>query len=479
MAKSMVERSKRWGRGRVAVLLLATTAVSGCAVSDVPIFANNPNFDVNSRWASYLAENPGMVDNGWIHSFGDPRLVEFVNEALSNNRDLRASAAVLEESRARAVKAGAALVPTVSGAANVSATDNLDSSASRADAGSLSLSVSWEADLWGRIRNGKAAAALDAVAQSAAFEAARHSLAAAVADTWFLVNGNAELLEVSRSELRVQRNALRLVQERVDAGQILSVDANISRANVAGSEAAVIAAEGALIESIRALEVLLGRYPAGKIKPTGFVGGVAHSVPKGLPVDLLERRPDLVAADRRVAAAFFRSEAAKVARLPSLTLTGSLDGSGQSLGDALEGGNIFWTLASGLFVPIIDGRSRQQDVVIANAQQKQALEGYASAALNAFREVEDAITSEQVLARQAAATQTQLSQQRQALDIEQQRYDAGEIEIDRVDTARLRFFAARRALVSIRVAQLRQRVALHLALGGSFESISTDLGPGG
>ena len=128
---------------------------------------------------------------------------------------------------------------------------------------------------------------------------------------------------------------------------------------------------------------------------------------------------------------------------------------------------------------IIDGRSRQQDVVIANAQQKQALEGYASAALNAFREVEDAITSEQVLARQAAATQTQLSQQRQALDIEQQRYDAGEIEIDRVDTARLRFFAARRALVSIRVAQLRQRVALHLALGGSFESISTDLGPGG
>lgn len=461
---------------RGAGLLLMTTVMAGCAISEVPIYARNPNFEVAERWQSYVQQHPGMVDNGWIHSFNDPRLVELVNEALANNRDLRVAAARLDEVRAQAARAGANLVPNVNASAGVNTSDNLEGAPVRTDSGSLSIDVSWEADVWGRIRSGKAAAALDAVAESAAFEGTRHSLAAAVADAWFTINGNAELLAVNRSELRVQRNALRLVQERVDAGQVLSVDANIARANVAQAEARVVAAEGDLIQSIRVLEVLLGRYPHGHAKTQGFVGGLPPSVPKGLPSQLLERRPDLVEADRRVAAAFFRTEQAKAARLPSFSLSADLTGSGQSLGDALESGNIFWTLAGNVLAPIFDGGAREQDVVIANARQRQALENFASVALNAFQEVENAITNEGVLARQAAAVATVVEQRRQALDIEQQRYDAGEIEIDRVDDARLSFFQARRDLVSIRVAQLRQRVALHLALGGSFDYMPENIG---
>ncbi|MEM9840174.1 MAG: TolC family protein, partial [Pseudomonadota bacterium] len=109
------------------------------------------------------------------------------------------------------------------------------------------------------------------------------------------------------------------------------------------------------------------------------------------------------------------------------------------------------------------------DERIANARQTQALELYAATALTAFQEVEDALSNEQALARQAGALSRAVNQLRQALDVEQQRYEAGEIGIDRVDDARLRFFNARRDLVNVRVAQLRQRVQLHLALGGSFE----------
>ncbi|MEO1798318.1 MAG: TolC family protein, partial [Pseudomonadota bacterium] len=356
------------------------------------------------------------------------------------------------------------LEPTVTGSLRGAELDGVNG-----DAVSLGLDLSWEADVWGRIRSAETASILDAVAENAAFEGTRLSLAGAVAEAWFTVNGNAELVFVNASEVRTQRSALNFVVQQVEAGQALSVDANIARANVATSEARLADSQSDLQNSIRALEVLLGRYPSAQLRPRGGVGGLPGRVPVGLPAQLLERRPDVIEAERRLAAAYYRTESARAARLPTISINADASSGGSSLSDVLDGSNVVSSLIAGIAGPIFDGQGRATDERIANARQTQALELYAATALTAFREVEDALSSEQALARQAGALSRAVNQLRQALDVEQQRYEAGEIGIDRVDDARLRFFNARRDLVNVRVAQLRQRVQLHLALGGSFE----------
>lgn len=268
----------------------------------------------------------------------------------------------------------------------------------------------------------------------------------------------------------MRSRSLNNVEQRIAAQTLLEVDGNIVRSNVARARADVAIAEGNLARSARALEVLLGRYPAAELRSLGGLPAMPRAVPVGLPSQLLERRPDLVARERAVAAAFHRVREAQAARLPSLRLSANLVGNGGSLGDSLDPANIIWTIAGGIIAPLIDGGERAQEVKIRTARQEIALAEYGAATLRAFQEVENALSDERVFAVREAQLGRAVSELSKAVGFEQDRYEAGEIDLTRVDDIVLRYFQLRRDLTNARMARLQNRVALHLALGGSFEA---------
>jgi len=449
--------------------LLTTTFLSACAVGKPPIYANSPDFRVASRWSGFSESEPQLVDNGWLKSFKSARLEALVEEALENNRDIRMASARLAESRARARQAGAQAVPSLTGTFEAGVENELDSATPDRNDFEFGLDVSWEADLWGRIRGDRTAAALDSVAESLLYEYTRQSIAAQVTDYWIVINGNRSLLEISRSEVRSRSRTLENVRARIAELSALGVDENRAAANLALAENRVAEAEGNLAQSIRALEVLLGRYPDAELDVYEALPHVSSRVTVGLPSQLLERRPDVIAADRQVAAAFFRKNEAQAARLPRITLSASLTGPGDTIDAALDPQNIIWRLAGGILAPILDGGALKEEVEVANARQEAALANYGAVALNAFKEVEDALSNQRVMLNRLVHLNRAEREFRAAIRGEEERYEAGEIDLFRLSDTRLDFFNVQRGVVAVRVAYLRNRVQLHLALGGSFE----------
>ncbi len=456
---------------RLSVATLALVAVTGCdaLVQRQTTYTTVPNIPVARQYSAYHARHPAMVDDGWVASFRSETLSALVAEAIANNQDLRAAAARVAEARSIARQAGAPLYPTVDAGLQVNRSGNLDGDDVNETTFGPRVEVAWEADVWGRLSSARRAAALDASAQVALFEAVRQTLAADVALAWIRVAGDGYLLQLARDEVTTRTRVLRNVEERVGAQTLLAVDGNLARSNVAIARARVATAEGNLARSVRVLEVLLGRYPASTLRDLGGLPGMPGAVPVGLPSELLERRPDLVARERQVAAAFNRTQEARVARLPRLTLSGDLVGNGSKLGNSLDSANIVWTIAAGLIAPLIDGGDRAEEVRVRTARQETALAEFGAAALRAFQEVEDALSDEVVLAEREAQLGRAVNELQQAISLEQDRFDAGEIDLNRVDDARLQFYGAQQQLAEARIARLQNRVRLHLALGGSFE----------
>jgi NodT family efflux transporter outer membrane factor (OMF) lipoprotein len=445
-----------WGpTARVAVL---SVMVGACGVQSGP-YALNRDFAVPTRWSTFGQSEPRLIDSGWVESFRSPILNQLVHDAMVSNRDLRAAAARLAEAQALSRQAGAVGTPSVELTLGAAARGN----GTNREGLVGGLNVSWEADLWGRIQGQRTAAGLDAVRAEAIFEAARQSLAAAVAVAWIDVNGNARALEIARQELRTRQALLNSVEQRIEAQAILAVEGNTARADVARARDRVAAAEVAVANGIRVLEVLTGRYPAGRLNVVTGLPSLPGQVPVGLPAQILERRPDIIAAERRVAAAFYRQGAAQAATMPSLSLSGNIT-------QSLDPNSLVWTLVGNLFAPIFDGRRRAEEVNVANARQAEALALYGAQALTAFREVETAIADEQALRRRLTHLNNAVAELESAVATERQRFEAGELEAFRLNDVRVRYFEALRDANAVRVALLRNRVALHLALGGSFET---------
>lgn len=451
--------------------VVAAAMLVGCATPQPPPASEQAALPVANTWQAGRDAEPRLVDDGWLANFQDPRLSGLVEEALQNNRDLRGSAAQVAEAEARARQAGASLLPTVDLTSNPQASGTVNSNGVNRQF-NLGLQVSWEADLWGRLRSETRAQALDAIAAAADFEFARQSLAAQVAESWFVSVGNKLQLAFDEDVLEIEQRTQDVVQARVDAGAVSQVDLNVARADVAQAQENVARNRGNLEEAVRSLEVLLGRYPAAELEVAEQLTPVPGPVPAGLPSELMARRPDIVARDRQVAAAFNRTQAAQAARLPSLSLTGVIGGSSSSLLDILNPSNVAWSIGANLLAPIFDGGRRQADVEISTAQQEQALSAYASTALKAFQEVETALANEDILKVREERLATVVEELDEAVRLTELRYNVGEIDLLSLNQVKKQYFAARNDLLRVQVERLKQRVNLHLALGGSFEAQS-------
>ncbi len=410
-------------------------------------------------WAA-PAGDTGDVDDGWIKTFDDPQLETLVAEALAtHNPNMRLLAAQVDRAEAMARLGGAALQPTVTLGGDLSETGG--SGAMSGTSSSVGAGVSWEADVWGRVQAGARAAEESYRASAADFEFARQSLAAKVAKTWYLATELHLQEQLAREVVDISTETVRLVEAKQKVGQVTMQDVYLARSDLNNAEDAQRQLLGGKQQVQRSLELLLARYPSAEIQSAQEFVPVPPPVPAGIPANLLERRPDLIASERRVAAAFFLAEEARLAKLPGFTLNASAGSS-----NAID--NLVGNLGAGLVAPLFTGGALEAQLDAANADQQSALANYALAVLKALEEVETALSGEELLADRESFLATSAANSEAAWKLAKKRYAVGEIELLSVLQMQSRWIGARISLLHVRNERLAQRIGLHLALGGSF-----------
>lgn len=415
-----------------------------------------------AQWSSAAAS--GAVGAGWLASFGDTTLDGLVTEALEHNADLRIAAARVEQARGYAKAAGAAIYPSVSLLGRAGGKLSGDNSGLEG----LLLSASWELDLWGRVRAERAAGKAQYASAALDGEYARQSLVALVAKSWFLATEARLQKSIAEDMVRATEQLVDVARQRLQVGAGSDYDLAVAEASLGGARDTLRQLELGYLQSQRALEVLLGRYPSASLAAAEALPGLPPPVPAGLPSELLERRPDVVAAERRVAAAFNRVHEAKAARLPTISLTASGSNMTSDFFVLQERDNPVWSAGASLLAPIYRGGALQAQVEIRSAEQKQALAEYARAGLRAFSDVENALSSEATLRAREQILAQAVADNARALDFARQRYRIGAVDLRAVLQQQLAMFAAQATLLRVQSEARVQRVNLYLALGGDF-----------
>ena len=455
-------------------LLVVAYGVAGCGVTppqeqverDVADAAQEQAPTSPAQWQA--AADSGAVQAGWVETFNDASLTALVIEAQANNRDLAAAAANVDRAWALARQAGAALAPDVSIAAGAARTGGIDSSRPTTTNLSLGAQVSWEIDVWGRLRSGQRSAVASAQAVEADYRSAQESLAAATSKAYFsAIEANIQA-EIVRETVGILEETLRIVTAKHENGMATSQDVSLARSDLAAARERLTTVEGSFRDAVRALEALLGRYPGADLEVRETLPVVPPPPPAGLPSELLERRPDIVAAERRVAAAFNATHQARAARLPAIGLTGNVGGASNSLSSLLSSENVAWTAGTNLLAPIFDGGRLREGVRIATAEQEQALAAYGQAAISAFSELETNLDQGVVVQQRIVDLEEAATEAEKAFRIARLRYDEGEEDLLNVLTIQQRVISARNSLSIAERLLLEQRVNLSLALGGSW-----------
>ncbi len=410
--------------------------------------------------------------DGWLADFGDPQLAALVGEALGGNLTLQAAMARLDQALALARIEGAERWPAlaVSGAARRQTVNNLADPPVRArsDRFDLGAVAGWELDVWGRVRAQARAAQSDARAAEADFAALRLSLATRVAQAWFAAIEAAAQVALARETVASFEKNLGTVEERFQRGLNPALDVRLTRANVANARATLAQQQRLADAAVRQLEVLLGRYPAGAMAPAAELPRLGEPVPAGVPAELLQRRPDIVAAWQRLLAADARLVQSQRARLPAISLTASYGRASGELEDLLKSSFDVWSLVGNLTAPVFQGGRLAANVRRAEARRAEAAAAYGETVLSAFREVEVALVSEALLREQLVAVEAAAVESMGAQQLAEERYERGLADIITVLESQRRAFTARSAALAIQNQLLQNRLALYLALGGDI-----------
>jgi len=411
------------------------------------------------------------VGDDWLKSFQDPGLDAVVSEAIANNLDLRQAAARVEAARQSVIVVGSTLKPQVNASLSAATTRATDKNITQQKQSSSVLpGVAWEVDVWGRVRAQRAAAQENYQAVALDYAFARQSLAATTAQSWYLAIETRQLLALAEQAVNIYRQLLELVKIRRSAGKVADLDVAEASYQLDEAQNQLAIAQGLYSESKRILEVLVGRYPSAELDVAERFAPLPPPVAPGLPSSLLERRPDIVASEHQVLAAFRTQEAAKLALLPSF----SLNLIGGRLSDPLFSvlGLNPWLVhaAAGMFVPIYEGGALRAQIKIATAQQEQAVAQFGAVALGAFEEVEVALTNERLLAERLPYSENAVRDHSEAVRVANLRYKAGSMDFLSVLQLQAGQIQSQADLIKLRNTQLSNRINLHLALGGSFDS---------
>lgn len=452
------------------VAAAVAAALAGCALAPPPKQDEIqgqalPHLAVPAAWSASGGVR-GEAATDWLATFGDAQLDALVREALAYNGDLQLAAARVEQAAAYAKLANSTIYPVV----NVLAHGGGKSGGDGSGLNLAGLFANWELDLWGRARAEREAGSQTYASAVLDAEYARQSIAAMVAKSWIVAVEARLQRGIAEDVVRSSEQALGLANDRLRVGRGDEYDVALTQANVDTARDAARQLALAFDQALRALETLVGRYPAALVDVPVALPAMPAPVPVGLPSELLERRPDVVASERRVDAAFFRVEEAKAARLPKIALTASLNAISSDLILLQNHSNPVASLGLNILAPIFNGHALEAQVDIRTAEQKIAVADYGRVATRAFNEVEAALSAGFAADEREAILSRSVASNARTLELAQVRYRVGSGDLRAVLQQNVALYGARTALLRAQSDRLVQRVNLYLALGGGFEA---------
>ncbi|MFP5402708.1 MAG: efflux transporter outer membrane subunit [Gammaproteobacteria bacterium] len=465
-------------RTRLPTATLLLVFVAGCALTEPVVRPEQP---LPAQWAEAAPAATIAIHDSWWRDFGSPQLDALVAEATTAAPDLRIQAERVVQAELALRQAGASLLPSLNVSGD-SGTRNVDSNESSSTG--IDLGASYEIDLWGRIAAGVDASRAGLVATRFDYDAARLSISASVATTWFQILALQERLDIARRNLATAERVLRVVQARYDNGAASALDLSQQRTTVLAQRKVIEPLEVQLRQTRSALAILLGRNPQAAI-PSGerLDALTIPAIEAGLPAELLLRRPDLAASEARLAAAAADIAAARAALLPAVNLSAG-GGVGSAALLSLADTTRTLSISASVLQKIFDGGRLRAEVDIQRSRQRELVESHRRAILGALKEVEDALADGTRDANQEAAEREILAEAERSLRLAELRYREGADDLLTVLLAQRTLFSSQEQLAQLRLARLTDAVNLYKALGGGWKhpvgvdaSIATSAGP--
>ncbi len=466
--------------GASVLVALAAMLLAGCAVG--PDY-QRPGLDVPAQHrAAETALLPGGTnsfgDLGWWEVFGDPQLRAYVAEALTNSWDLKIAAARVLQAEAVARVTRSQLFPNVGVGADWT-TGRISENGPMAlppgsdpqrEYGSVyGTMAAYEVDLWGRLRRANEAARAQLLATEAARQTVRQTLVAQVAATYLRLLELDHELEISERTYTVRTNSLALTRARQEGDVASMQDVYQAEVLVSAARAAIADARRRVEQTENELNLLLGRNPGSPQRGESFLRQrVEVLVPPGLPSDLLERRPDLRAAEQLLVAANADIGQAKAAFFPRVTLTGLYGVQSVALSDLFTGASQTWQFGPAVSLPLFTGGALRGNLKLAQARFTEAVARYQKTVQNAFREVSDSLIAVQ-RTREFRERQEENTRARQsAAELANLRYEGGVTSYLEVLYTEQELFTAELLLAQARLNELLSVVSLYRALGGGW-----------
>ncbi len=461
-----------------ALLALAGLGLTGCvtvgpdytpAAPDAP--AGWSRLDTSAQ-PVVRAETPGDLGQWW-QTLDDPLLSGLVAEAQQASPDLRSAQARLREARGRRTVAAAGRLPSVTASGSASRTESSEESGSGTTRNfySAGLDASWELDVFGGVRRGVEAAEADLDTSRANLDATRVSLAAEVALNYVEVRALQTRLGIARANLASQSETLQLTDWRAQAGLVSSQDVEQARSNREQTRAQIPTLETSLAEAEHRLDLLLGKAPGAlhaRLAPPGTLPVVPPQIAVGIPADTLRQRPDVRAAERKLAAETARVGVAEAARYPSFKLSGSIGLEALTLGALGNGGAATSSLLAGITGPVFNAGRLRAQVEIQDAVREQAQVAYEQAVLTALQDVENALVALARNREREQALSSAVDSARNAAEFARQRYSAGLIDFQSVLDTERSLLSFEDSLASTRADGVSALIRLYKALGGGW-----------
>lgn len=454
----------------LGILFLGMSGCTHMTPYQKPVMEIPPTFNEANLWKTARVQADQVPDDWW-RLFRDPKLDQLESELLLGNENLKISVAQYQATRAALGASRAALFPTLGASAAATRGTNGVIGPNVTDTYSFSTNASWELDVWGRLSAGVEVSQARLQASQDDLAAARLSLQAALAQAYFslrVAEAQAALLE---SSVTAYQRSLELTQNRYAGGVASAADVAQAQTQLKSTQAQLIETRSSRSQLEHALAVLLGKPPAGFSLPLTAILPMVPGVPLQLPATLVERRPDIAAAERRVAAAYAQIGVAHAAFFPALTLSGSAGYRGASIGDLISAPNLFWSVGPALALSLFDGGTRQAAEDSAKANAAQAMAAYRQAVLTALQEVEDNLVISSSLEEENAVQVEALSAARKTLDVVTNQYKAGTVSYLNVVIAQASALSVERSLLDVRNRRLLSVTQLLKNIAGRWDKV--------
>lgn len=465
---------------KTLIALSVTLLLGGCSMA--PDY-QRPELPQGATWQSNQTGEAAV--SSWRQQFLDPALQQLIATALENNRDLRIAALNVEAYEARYRIQRAAQLPTL--AANGSGSrqqgsDDLSSTGQGTISSQYGANIgitAYELDLFGRIQSLKDQALETYLAQVETQRSTQIALVASVANAYLTLLADQELLALSEATLATEQESYGLTEHKYRLGAASEMELAQGRTALESAKVSLAQYQRQVKQDRNGLALLLGTgVPALMTQPATLAEVQLAAIPVGAPSSLLQQRPDILAAEHSLKAANANIGAARAAFFPTISLTATAGTASNQLSGLFDGGTGTWTFIPQINLPIFDGGKRIADLDVAEVSTRQAVASYEKSIQTAFKEVADTLGAQTDYQQQLQAQQELVKASQTYFKLAEVRYEKGvDSYLTRLDAQRS-LFSAKQGLITTRLAQLSNQVALYKAVGGGWQAADGEGGKG-